>query len=208
VAAGCVEVDVGSMDIKIRDGLLLARHAQGDGEAFAELVTRYRAPVYGYLVRMGVEPAARDDLFQDIFLRLHRSAHRFTITRPFKPWLFTIVANAARNHARGRRWQRLRFVSAQSEPVEPPDPAPDGERQAVGRQRLDVLQQAIRALPRGQREVLVLAAIEHQPLALVAKSLGVAVGTVKSRLGRARLTLARALSVSGEHSNPESEVAP
>ena len=186
--------DVTPSDVEPTDAELLVRHRDGDGEAFATLVTRYRAPVYSYLVRMGIDAATRDDLFQEIFLRLHRGAGRFAPERPFQPWLFTIVANAARNHARGRRLRTLRFVPAAHDPPEPEDPAPDGARAAEGREALSRVERAIRTLPRGQREVLLLAAIERQPLSAVAQALGVAVGTVKSRLARARLALAQVLA--------------
>ncbi len=177
------------------DGDLLVRHRRGDATAFGTLVQQYRAPVYGYLVRMGVAGDARDDLFQDIFLRVHRAADRYDPSRPFQPWLFTIVANAVRNHARRRRLTSLRFVARPSDRLpEPHDPTPDGERTTAGRETAAWLERAIQGLPAGQREVLVLAAIEHQPLAAVAQALRVPVGTVKSRLSRARLTLARALA--------------
>lgn len=189
------------------DGTLLLRHAKGDGEAFAELVARYRAPVYGYLVRIGVDASARDDLFQEIFLRLHRAANRYQPSRPFQPWLFTIVANAARNHVRGRRLRRSRFVPTATASPEPPDPGPDGARETEGRETLDRVEAAIARLPRGQREVLILAAIERQPLADVATSLGVAVGTVKSRLSRARLALARVLADADRPATPTPEVS-
>ncbi len=189
------------------DGALLVRHRDGDESAFPELVTRYRASVYGYLVRMGVAAEARDDLFQEIFLRVHRAAGRYEPARPLQPWLFTIVANAVRNHQRGDRLRQLRFVAVAPEQPDPPDPAPDGERAADSRQTAAWLQQAIGRLPRAQREVLVLAAIERQPLAAIGTALGIPVGTVKSRLGRARLALAQALASrepSSTHPSPPS----
>lgn len=173
----------------------LVRHCQGDGAAFGEMVTRYRSPVYSYLVRMGVHADARDDLFQDIFLRVHKAASRYDAERPFQPWLFTIVANAVRNHTRRRRLTALRFVDQPPDALrEPPDTAPDGERTVAGRETAAWLEGAIRALPTSQREVLVLTTIEHQPLATVAEILRLPLGTVKSRLSRARMSLARALS--------------
>lgn len=192
--AGSLADDTVPANSELNDGLLLVRHRDGDESAFPELVARYRASVYGYLVRMGVVAEARDDLFQEIFLRVHRAAGRYQPTRPLQPWLFTIVANAVRNHLRGFRLRKLRFVAASPEQPEPADPAPDGERSAHGRQTAAWLQQAIGRLPRTQREVLVLAAIEHQPLAAIGAALRIPVGTVKSRLGRARLALAQALA--------------
>ncbi len=76
------------------DFLLL--HRNGDPDAFANLVAEYRAAVFSYLVRCGVSPQDRDDLFQEIFIRLHGAAGRFDADRPLQPWLFTIVANLVR----------------------------------------------------------------------------------------------------------------
>ena len=56
---------------------LLLRHLGGEPGAFADLVSRYRAPVYSYLLRCGVAEPDRDDLFQEIFIRIHRSASRY-----------------------------------------------------------------------------------------------------------------------------------
>ena len=60
--------------VNIDERRLLPMHSEGYAGAFRELVERYRAPVYGYLVRCGVAPAMRDDLFQDIFMRIHTAA--------------------------------------------------------------------------------------------------------------------------------------
>ena len=64
------------------------------GRCWPALVSRYRAAVYSYLVRCGVAEADRDDLFQEIFIRIHRAASRYRPDCPLHPWLFTIVANA------------------------------------------------------------------------------------------------------------------
>jgi DNA-directed RNA polymerase specialized sigma24 family protein len=82
-------------------------HRDGDAQAFAELVARYRRPVYGYLVRCGVEPAARDDLFQEVFAAIHRGAATYHAERRVKPWVFAIAANVVRSHYRKARGRAL-----------------------------------------------------------------------------------------------------
>jgi len=206
-----VEPPASGRVVAFEERQLLIRHRRGDRAAFAELVARYRAPVYGYLVRCGVAPADRDDQFQDIFLKVHRAAQSFRAERPLHPWIFTIVANTVRNYLRGRRVRDRLF----SEPAggedsvvdsalpEPVDPAADAERTSGARQTIDWLGQRITGLPAEQREVLLLGCVEELPLAEIAGVLDIPLNTVKSRMRRARLTLAKALAK--RHQIPRSE---
>jgi RNA polymerase sigma-70 factor (ECF subfamily) len=165
----------------------------GEPGAFAELVQRYRAPVYSYLARCGVPADDRDDLFQEIFIRIHRGAGTYSPERPLHPWIFTVVANVVRTFLRRRRVRELVY----GELVEVPEPRtvePDGERLAVARQTMDWLEQRIQRLPLKRREVLLLACIQSRPLKEVAEILGMPVNTVKTHLRRARLTLASELA--------------
>jgi RNA polymerase sigma-70 factor (ECF subfamily) len=148
--------------------------------------------VYSYLVRTGVAVADRDDLFQDIFIRVHRAAASYDPTRPLHPWLFTVVANAVRNHLRRRRVRSL--VGPAGGITEPATTGPGAERVAAARQTVAWLEERIRALPLERREVLLLACVESLPLQEVAAVLGLPLATVKSHLRRARLTLAEELA--------------
>ncbi len=170
----------------------LVRHRDGDATAFEALVAEYRRPVYGYLVRCGVREGERDDLFQAIFLRIHRAAGQYRPELPPHPWIFTIVANEVRSHFRRRRVRDLVFGA----PVvhEPPDPAPDSERAAEARETVDWLEREVRALPLAQREVLILCSLEGRPMQEVADVLQIPLNTVKTHLRRARLALAEKLA--------------
>jgi len=170
---------------------LLLRHRDGDPSAFPRLVARYRAPVYSYLVRCGVRESDRDDVFQDIFIKVHRAAAQFQSERPLHPWLFTIVANTVRTHHRKQRVKELVFMEPRREVR---DPAPDGERVAVARQTATWLEEEIRRLPFMQREVLVLACIENLAHKEIAAALELPINTVKTHLRRARLALVRKLA--------------
>ena len=136
---------------------LLARHLAGDDDAFAELVQRYRAPVFSYLVRSGVAPDDRDDLFQEIFIRIHRAAASYDPSRPLHPWLFTVVANTVRNHLRRQRVRAL--VGSAEEVAEPAACHPAADRVAAGRQTMAWLERQIRRLPAARREVLILSCV-------------------------------------------------
>ena len=174
---------------------LLLRHRDGDPSAFPKLVARYRAPVYSYLVRCGVRESDRDDVFQDIFIKVHRAAAQFQSERPLHPWLFTIVANTVRTHYRKRRVSEIVEIAfRERSPREPRDPAPDAERIAVARQTATWLEEEIRRLPLMQREVLLLACIENLAQEDIGAALELPINTVKTHLRRARLALARKLA--------------
>jgi RNA polymerase sigma-70 factor (ECF subfamily) len=132
----------------------LPRHRRGDPLAFSELLAAYRAPVYGYLARCGIASAARDDLFQDIFLKIHLHADSYQPSRALRPWIFTIVANTLRNHVRDEKARaagRMRYAAR----VEV-EASEDTESLVVGEQTAEWIERAVRALPLPQREVLLL----------------------------------------------------
>lgn len=180
-----------------RERRLLLRHRDGDGEAFAALVAEYRAPVYSYLSRCGIAAADRDDLFQDVFIKIHRAAASYQADRPLHPWVFTIVSNTIRSHLRKRRVRQLVFAEPGGEGppgTEVADPAPDGERRTAAREAAVLVQREIGQLRLVQREVVLLACIEKLSLREVAGVLEIPVNTVKTHLRRARLALAKALA--------------
>ena len=166
---------------------LLLRHRLGDSDAFAELVAGYRRPVYSYLVRCGVAETDRDDLFQDIFIKIHRAAAQYQDDRPLHPWLFTIVANTVRTYYRKKKVREMVFAEASE--LEPQAATADGERLAMARQTAAWLEQEIQKLPLAQQEVLILTRIESLPQKDVAEALNLPIGTVKTNLRRARLAL-------------------
>ena len=165
---------------------LLVAHREGDRDAFSHLVERYRRPVFGYLVRCGIAEADRDDLFQEIFIKIHQRADQYDTTRPLHPWLFTVVANTVRTYVRKQKL-RSYFVWAPASDIE--DGAPDAESLASAQQTKAWLECAIQALPMPQREVLILATIENLPLKDIASILEMPINTVKTHVRRARLRL-------------------
>ncbi len=174
---------------------LLLRHREGDAAAFADLVAEYRAPVYSYLARCGVGAQDRDDLFQEIFIRIHRAAGSYDAERPLHPWIFTIVSNMVRTHARKRRVRQLVFGDGGDEPgATLADPAPDGERRTAARETAAFVERQLSRLRLVQRQVVLLACVEKLPLKDVAAVLEIPVNTVKTHLRRARLALAGALA--------------
>jgi RNA polymerase sigma-70 factor (ECF subfamily) len=170
----------------------LTRHLQGDENACPALLEAYRRPVYGYLVRNGVAAADRDDVFQSIFLKVHAGAKAYDPARPLAPWLFTIVANTVRNTRRGGI--ALVAVTSNDEASDLPDPNPGPEHIAEARETVAWLERALAALPPDQREVLLLVTVVGMLQEEAARSLDLPLNTVKTRLRRARLTLAAGLA--------------
>ncbi len=172
---------------------LLLRHRSGDTEAFSRLVAQYRAPVYSYLIRCDVPESDRDDLFQDIFIKIHKSASQYDEERPAHPWIFTVVANTVRTYHRKRKVRRLLF-SESTTPNEPKAHTPNGEAVAQLKQTAAWLQTEIHGLPAVQREVLVLACVENLAQKDIARALEMPLNTVKTHLRRARLALVRKMA--------------
>lgn len=170
----------------------LPRHCRGDVAAFPTMLNAYRRPVYSYLARAGVADADRDDLFQTIFLKIHTGAASYQPSLPLAPWIFTIVANTVRNHIRDRRIPRQNVSLDDMQELTDPTPGPD--RNVEARETVTWLTGALQDLPYDQQEVLLLATVAGLPLQEIADVLETPLSTIKTRLRRARLALAKGLA--------------
>lgn len=173
----------------VPDDDLLARIAAGDDMAFTTLFRRRQADVYRVALLMTGVPAAAEDVTQEVFLVVMRDAARYESGRSTaKSWLCGI----ARNHARRRLEQEGR-VESLPEDAEGEIPAAvvttDPLAKLAESQRLDALRRAILSLPLRYREVVVLCDLEEISYADAAVALDCAVGTIRSRLHRARALL-------------------
>ncbi len=96
----------------VTDEQLLVAYARGDQPALQELILRYQRELYAFLARfIGDEPMA-EDLFQETFIQVHRNAGSFDPGRRFRPWLFTIAANKARDYLRSSARHRPQSLDA------------------------------------------------------------------------------------------------
>jgi RNA polymerase sigma-70 factor (ECF subfamily) len=172
---------------------LLVRHRDGDPDAFEELVQRFRAPIFSYLVRCGVEPASRDDLFQEIFIKIHSASARYHAEQPLPPWIFTIAANTVRSHFRKRRVQGLVFPERRSN--DPKSESASAQESLEAQETAAWIDAALAHLPRKQREVFSLCGVQGLPQQQVSEILGMPLNTVKTQLRRARIELARGLAL-------------
>jgi len=169
------------------DEALAQRARAGDRQAFARLVRRHQERVFGFLLRM---LGARDeamDLTQDAFLKAWNALPGWKPEARFTTWLFQIARNTALDLLRRR--QRIEFVPLDDETAdgETRDAAPLPEERLADRQRIELLERALDALPAEQREILLLRELENMSYAEIAATLDINEGTVKSRLARARV---------------------
>jgi RNA polymerase sigma-70 factor (ECF subfamily) len=162
----------------------------GEPHAFELLVRRYGSEVYRFVLRFTNSSAGADDVVQDAFLQVHLSAEGFDPKRRFKPWLFTIAANKARDWLRGRsRRNELPLDAEVSDDVgarkflDLISDGTDGEAPAVEREeQRRTVRRAMDRMPVMMREALILAYYHGFAYHEIADVLGIPVGTVKSRL--------------------------
>jgi RNA polymerase sigma-70 factor (ECF subfamily) len=174
------------------DSALLARAQQGDPDAYASLVARYQETAFRAAYLFLGEPAEAEDAVQEGFIRAYRALGRFRLGSPFRPWLLEIVANAARNQRRsaGRREHLVLKLASTAGP----DPDLSPESAALAHEQRDVLLGAVNELREEDRMAISCRYFLELSEAETASFLGVARGTVKSRLSRALQRLRDRLS--------------
>ncbi len=178
--------------VDLDDRMLLPRHARGDAEAFAVLVQRYRRSVYGYLVRTSVPVADRDDLFQEIFCRVHAAAGQYEPDRPLRPWIFAIAVNTTRSYFRKRTIRAGTEVRDDLDGTAAAGSHPGEMLEA--NETACWIEAEIARLPDEQRDVVLLCCVEQLDRASAAEALGIPTNTVKTHLRRARLAMGRSLA--------------
>jgi RNA polymerase sigma-70 factor (ECF subfamily) len=168
---------------------LVVRWQAGDEAAFEELIQRHERRVYRLLYRMMGNREDAEDLTQETFLSLHRHGHRFRAEARFSTFVYRVAANAALNRrralGRGRaRVEKLkhRQLAGDDLPSSPRNP----EDSTLGIELTAHVKTALEALAPALRMPVVLYDIEGLSYGEIAKVLGIAEGTVKSRIHRAR----------------------
>jgi RNA polymerase sigma-70 factor, ECF subfamily len=173
------------------DEQLLAAYRQGDRASFSELVSRYQRELYHFLVRFLGNRAAAEDVFQETFLQVHQSADQFDPERRFRPWLFTIAANKARDLIRSQARRPTNPLQASISPGDdesgefidlmqstqafPGEPMEQQELQ-------ESVRKTVMSMPEHLREILLLSYFHQFPYKQISDILQIPLGTVKSRL--------------------------
>jgi len=172
------------------DEFLVRQILGGNREAFRLLVLRYQRPLFRFLGVLGFAQDAAEDVAQQTFLRVYRSLASFDPRQAkFATWLFTIAKRLAANERERAHHRREQPVQSLPEVEAPPAPADP----AVAAERTRRLAAAIAALPEALRSTFFLSQVKELTLDEVAAVEGCALGTVKSRIHRAREQLRAAL---------------
>jgi RNA polymerase sigma-70 factor (ECF subfamily) len=176
---------------KRTDEELLAAYRNGDRASFSRLVETYQRELFHFLVRFVGDRAAAEDIFQESFLQVHQSAAQFDPQRRFRPWLFTIAANKARDYLRAQSRRPTNQLQAaispgnddsgefidllQTEEKSPGSPLEKRELQ-------ELVQKTVMDMPANFREILLLSYFHQFPYKQIGEILEIPLGTVKSRL--------------------------
>ncbi len=170
---------------------------EGNNEAFEDLVRKYQGPAFNIALRMLSDREEARDLTQEVFIKIHRSIKSFRSESRFSRWFYTVLFNTCRS--RLKHLKRRGFFRSESldnpgaDDDRPPrqlaDTSPDSAKLVEKRQIQAIVQEKIKLVPEDFREVLVLRDIQDFSYEEIADLLGIAAGTVKSRLHRGRMAL-------------------
>lgn len=196
VLQGVANPAVNFVDAEPDDETLIKAVLDGETDCFAPLVTRYQTRVMRFILKYEYNTHDAQDLAQETFLQAFRALPSFNYRARFSTWLAGIAFNLIKNHISRTPTKQHAHLDMDEQPegasgASSDDPARDYEI----KQLLAAMAQAVAALPPHMRDAMVLIASEGLSYEEAADTLGVPVGTVKSRLCRARVQLADALSV-------------
>ena len=163
---------------------------QGDGDAYAELVTRYQKLVASVAWRYGVKREEIEDVVSEVFFKAYSNLSRYRPQHPFSTWLYRLAANHVVDH--GRRARRRGQSVELDERLD--DPAPGPGEQSAERERVEIVRAALNELKPRYREVMFLVYIEGFRVEEAARTLGLPQGTIKSRLMRGREAMRKILA--------------
>ena len=187
-------------DSNLSDEALAEAYLGGEERALRALIERHHDALLGFLIRMlGGDRGRAEDAFQETFLQVHRSLEGFDPQRRFKPWLFTIAANKARDALRRQKRRPERSLDAPAGGAGDGATVVDflgmdeeaGEVADDAEARSAMVQRAIDGLTEMQREILLLAYFQQLTYQQLAELLGLPLGTVKSRLHAAVAAFSR-----------------
>ena len=175
------------------DSAVVAAHLGGEPQAFDELVERYQRRLLNFVYRTIGDRERGEDLVQEVFVRVHRHLARFDQTKKFSTWIYTIASNLAKNELRNRSRNPLvlfqtfkRNWEADHRPLQFEDPQNKPDDLYRQRHLRELVDWSVAQLPEHHRVVFVLRELEGKSYEEIADITGCNLGTVKSRLNRAR----------------------
>jgi RNA polymerase sigma-70 factor (ECF subfamily) len=184
---------------EVSDETLVEWSLEGDADAFEDLVMRYQDAVFHYLCFMTQSESRAQDLLQETVMRAYERLKSLREPARFKSWLFQIAMNVFRSQY--RRWTRWPLVSLEEPRLSAEDLAleespglPTPEEVAEREDIREAVQAALAKLPPVLREAIILREMEEMSYEEIAETLGVPVGTVRSRIARGRALLLKMLA--------------
>ncbi len=183
---------------ELEDNAVVASFLAGEQRAFAELVERYQTRLLNFVYRTTGDRERAEDLVQETFIRVYRHLHRFDQTKKFSTWIYTIASNLAKNELRNRSRNPLVLFQtikknwdADQRPLEWEDNTYRPDDLYRKRHLRRMVETAVDQLPGHHRTVFVLREMEGKTYEEIAEITGCNLGTVKSRLNRARNNFAQ-----------------
>lgn len=178
------------------DEELIARFQKGDEQAYIELVNRYRDRLINFAYRFVNNEEQAEDVVQDTLLKLYTHRHYYRNIAKFSTWIYTIAGNLAKTELRKRKRHKVTNLSQMGREEREYDlPAAEIESGQIveGQYAERQIQMAIQTLPLHFRTVIILRDIQELSYEEISNIVDVPLGTVKSRINRARLQLQKAL---------------
>ena len=182
------------MDEKALIGQILA----GDKDAFAQLVQTYQKPVYNLCLRMVSNPSDAEDLAQEAFVKAWRGLRFYKHEAAFSTWLYRLTSNVCIDFLRKQKRQNtISLTDEDEQELEIPDAEPMPEELLLHREKQQAVSEAMAQLEEEYRLALTLRVVDDLTYEQIAEVLGIKVGTVKSRIARAREQLRKNLLENG-----------
>jgi len=174
------------------DEELIARFQKGDAYAFDLLVKRYKDPLLNFTYRFIGDLVEAEDIVQETFYRVFKNKHYYKEVAKFSTWIYTIAGNLAKTELRRRKRRKIFSIHKETpmeKELEIPDLRTDPEKEVNTIVTEKLIQKAISNLPKKFRQVIVLRDIQGFSYEEISSIIKVPLGTVKSRVNRARLKL-------------------
>jgi RNA polymerase sigma-70 factor (ECF subfamily) len=179
------------------DASLVAEYLAGQARAFDALVDRYQTRLLNFIYRTVGDRERSEDLVQEVFIRVHRHLARFDRNKKFSTWIYTIASNLAKNELRNRSRNPIVLFQTmtsgweeEERPLEFEDPTARPDDLFRKRHVRQLVEETVAQLPQHHREVFVLRELEGRSYEEIAEITHCNLGTVKSRLNRARSSFA------------------
>ncbi len=176
----------------ISDDELIVMYREGDPDAFDTLFDRYHAPVYNLARIMLSDPSAAEDIMQETFLSVARTAKRYEPRGFFRTWIMRIARNRSLNYIKADRLRRRAAAESGLQLLDAPSTEAPPDRLETD-EKMNIIHHAMKTLPERQREAIALYAFERMKYREIADVIELPLNTVKTLIHRARAALAAAL---------------